>query len=426
MKEDIWIKRLEITNFQSHEFTQIDFVHGLNVILGESNQGKTSVIRAIRWCLLNSPDGTEFIRNGANEAIVKVFLSNGKTIVRRRDRKKGNFYELIDENGKLESFTGFGKKIPQEIVDAHGIKPVGDGIYFQIAEQTEGPFMMSLKPKQRAEVLGNLEELARVDRALSEVNTDVNASNKTKNSTEKELKKLKLELEKKKVEIERLQVKIGTLKELKEGIESKLEVSEYLTKQLKRLCEIQEELIQLKKDIEKADRLIAEWPVETDEQVRQFRFLSPIINRLKTLQTELSTLRTIPTEKIQAWDDKNKEIDEQVKHFRELSRILQQLKTKESELEGVDTSYFDHLDELDFMPLDVELATFRTLFKHLEGIKRFNEDIEVNEKIVKETEVQLKQLILDLAEKFHNAGICATCGQKTDSINHQHVESFFL
>jgi exonuclease SbcC len=426
MNEDIWIKRLEITNFQSHEFTTIDFVNGLNAIVGESNQGKTSIIRAIRWCFLNSPDGTDFIRNGANEAIVKVFLSNGKTIIRKRDRKKGNFYELIDENGKLDPFSGFGKKIPEKIVKAHGITPVGDGIYFQIAEQTEGPFMMSLKPKQRAEVLGNLEELSRVDRALSEVNSDHTASNKAKNSVEKELKKLKLELEKKKVEIERLQVKIGTLKELKEGIESILEVNEYMTKQLKRLCDIQEELIQLKKDIEKADRLITEWPAEADDQVRQFRFLSPIINRLEQLQAELSVLHTIPEDKIRAWDGKRKEIDEKVENFRELSRLLQQLETKESELEGIDTSYIGRLTELDSVTPDMELTTFRILFNHLEGIKRYEEDIEVNKKITKETEAQLKQLILELAAKFHDAGICATCGQKTDSISHEHVEALFI
>jgi DNA repair exonuclease SbcCD ATPase subunit len=85
--QDIWIKEVEITNFQSHKQTKVNLVNGTNALIGSSNSGKTAVIRAIQWCLLNIPNGNGFIRVGEDEATVKVTLSNGKIIERRRNKK---------------------------------------------------------------------------------------------------------------------------------------------------------------------------------------------------------------------------------------------------------------------------------------------------------------------------------------------------
>ena len=37
------IKKIDLINFQSHKFTSLDFADGLNVIVGPSDNGKTSI-----------------------------------------------------------------------------------------------------------------------------------------------------------------------------------------------------------------------------------------------------------------------------------------------------------------------------------------------------------------------------------------------
>ena len=61
------ITKIEIKNFQSHKHTVIDFSNGVNVIIGSSDCGKSAIIKAMRWCITNSPAGNSFRSNFASE-----------------------------------------------------------------------------------------------------------------------------------------------------------------------------------------------------------------------------------------------------------------------------------------------------------------------------------------------------------------------
>ena len=41
------IKKIIMKNFESHENSEIEFSGGLNLIIGQSNQGKSSIVRAL-------------------------------------------------------------------------------------------------------------------------------------------------------------------------------------------------------------------------------------------------------------------------------------------------------------------------------------------------------------------------------------------
>lgn len=45
------ITNLLIENFQSHSRSEFDFGKGLTVIIGPSDNGKSAVLRAMRWAL---------------------------------------------------------------------------------------------------------------------------------------------------------------------------------------------------------------------------------------------------------------------------------------------------------------------------------------------------------------------------------------
>ena len=114
------LQRLTIENFQSHEFTQIDFSPGFNVIVGQSDQGKSALIRALKWLIYNEPRGVDFIRVGATRSSVTILLTDGTQITRERTPSRNRYYLLIP--GQEENiFEGFGSRVPQEIQDALGM-----------------------------------------------------------------------------------------------------------------------------------------------------------------------------------------------------------------------------------------------------------------------------------------------------------------
>ncbi|NMA49739.1 MAG: AAA family ATPase, partial [Tissierellia bacterium] len=166
------IKKLIIQNFQSHKYSELEFGQDLNVIVGPSDSGKTSIIRALKWVLYNEPSGDFFIREGESEVSVTIELSNN-TILKRYRTKSKNGYQLITSDGIETVFEGIGTSVPQEIIDITGIsKMLLDGDHsnaINLGEQLEGPFLLSEKTSTRANAIGRLVGVDIIDEALREV-----------------------------------------------------------------------------------------------------------------------------------------------------------------------------------------------------------------------------------------------------------------
>lgn len=188
-----YISNVIIENFQSHEFTELDFTKGLNVITGPSDQGKSAILRAIKWALFNEPRGTEFIRHGANYARVTVKFNNETTIIRERSSSK-NRYSLIDADGESQIFEGFGNEIPQEIINTHGIPKVAVDsdidIALNISDQLESPFLLFQTSAVRAKVLGQLIGAHVIDFAIRNCITDIRRETQSESRISQELKEL--------------------------------------------------------------------------------------------------------------------------------------------------------------------------------------------------------------------------------------------
>lgn len=182
-----FIKKLIISNFQSHKYSELDFSQDLNVIVGPSDSGKTAIIRALKWVLYNEPSGDFFLREGENEVSVSVIFSDNTSLKRYRTRSK-NGYQLINSDGVESIFEGIGTSVPQEIIDKTGIaKMLLDGDYsnaINLGEQLEGPFLLSEKNSTRANAIGRLVGVDLIDDALREVLKDLRNLNLSKNAKE--------------------------------------------------------------------------------------------------------------------------------------------------------------------------------------------------------------------------------------------------
>lgn len=188
-----WIETVRLENFQSHLDTMIDFHQGLNVIVGQSDSGKTAIFRAIRWALYNLPRGSDFIRVGADFVRVTVTFANGVTIIRERTASKNRY--ILKEAGKEDLiFEGFGVHVPKEILDAHGMKPLRIErdleMLLHLSEQLDGPFLLEQSPAIRAKTIGRISGAHYLDMAIRDTTKDLQKLKQQISYTESEKERL--------------------------------------------------------------------------------------------------------------------------------------------------------------------------------------------------------------------------------------------
>ena len=119
---------LKIEDFQSIGDALLEFNPGVNLIVGQSNSGKTAILRAINATLTNPSYAKTFIRHRASSCSV-TFAYNGHEVTWQKSAKGGTKY-LVDsqEYSKLGtsdlfdilSDNGFVKSYNDEVMNIEG------------------------------------------------------------------------------------------------------------------------------------------------------------------------------------------------------------------------------------------------------------------------------------------------------------------
>lgn len=191
------LSKVILKNFQSHEYSIIEFKEGLNVIVGPSDTGKSAIIRGIKWVLYNEPSGNYFIREGETECSVVLEFNDGTRVKRFRSRSK-NMYILYGRRGKKTKYEGFGTSVPEEIVEAIRVKKIyldgEESNSINLGEQLEGPFLLSEKTSTRASAIGRLIGVNIIDEALRETLKDLRTFNNRKRDLDEKTELLTGEL----------------------------------------------------------------------------------------------------------------------------------------------------------------------------------------------------------------------------------------
>ncbi|MDY7222929.1 AAA family ATPase [Halalkalibacterium halodurans] len=253
------INQVRLENFQSHLDTVIEFGEGMNVIVGESDSGKTSILRAIRWALFNLPRGTDFMRAGADFVRVRVTFTDGTTIVRERTPSKNRYVIKRPEEEDL-ILEGFGIHVPQEVLDAHGMKPLridrDHEIQLHVAQQLDGPFLLDQTGAIRAKAIGRISGAHFLDMAIRDTTKDLSRLNQKMKYDEEEAQRIEgellpfqsLDLHKRKLEqaeqkmneLHQLEEKKKKLMEFERALEQQREQQAHVRRQLTRVQHLEE------------------------------------------------------------------------------------------------------------------------------------------------------------------------------------------
>jgi DNA repair exonuclease SbcCD ATPase subunit len=323
-----YIKKVRLINFQSHKDTTIEFDKYLNVIVGPSDQGKSAIIRAIKWVLYNEPSGTFFIREGEKECTVSITF-NDNTILKRIRSQSKNLYILIDEKGNESIYEGFGKTVPIDIIEKTNIRKLylddNESNTINIGEQLEGPFLLSEKASTRANAIGRLVGVHIIDKAVANTLKDIRSLNSDRKSIENRLSSLKEKLTQYeylndlKITLDRLEKihktikfnkeKLKILNNLKEKlglIELDIKQTEIIINKLSKIYEIEKIALLLENKISKYKKL--------ESKMNQYNNISEEINEYKKLVERLKDINRVK--------DIVKNINKKVELAKELGKLL--------------------------------------------------------------------------------------------------------
>ena len=271
------LSSIELTNFQSHEHSVINLTDGLNIIIGESNSGKTTIFRAILWVVDNQPLGTDFIMAGKDNCSVQLNYTDGTYIRRSRTLKDTGSYEIayLDEQGNLtsQSYRGFTNAVPVEVANVHQMPKVNITkdleTHLNVITQLEGPFLLTESPMVKAAAIGRITGTHVIDRAIKEQSSIITGNKKlikayTKDLTDKDYE----------------------LKQLPDIalMQSFYDAYKLICEEVERLDKFVAHTVLLKNNIENCNQQIAIQQIECDK-AKAVAELAPVVNQgVSTLQ----------------------------------------------------------------------------------------------------------------------------------------------
>ena len=476
----IYIKKVELHNFQSHEYTEMEFDRGLNVILGNSDVGKTAILRAIKWALYNEPKGDYFIRQGEKDVSCKVTFSNG-VIVERLKTPSKNSYFLVDASGNEMRFEGFGIDVPKEITDVTNMYKVSldnsnNKTILNIAEQLDGPFLLNDQASLRASAIGRLIGVNYVDDALRTVVRDNKRTNqeiveliKNKEDLKKQLDEFSYikEYKEKFEKITRIRNKIKTLQDrleliskLKENLDKnriELEDVSNLVEKFKSLNQLEIIIPNLENSLLKKNNF-ENYLNKILKTHREIDLINNNLNKLKSLDDFSLRVSKISENKnslaiYENLYDKYKknirelsEVNKDIKHYKnndEIQKISENLENKinfysriygyKADLNNINSKLslgndyiknFYNNDKIDFISKTIEdktkilrkISDVKDKFKELS-----NEIFDVNDKL-KSIDEDIKAYTVSYEKTILDMGVCPFCYSKIDNESIEHIK----
>jgi len=168
------LKTLKIKNFQSHKHTCLDFSEGLNVIVGESDKGKSAVLRALSMLVNNDFPGCKYFPNfmgDKGKTVVEAIFNDCKVKLEKRiskgkTKKKVRLGRYILND--IQKFESFGITIPDLVENSINIGQIN----FQ--KQHDHHYLVLDSPGNIGKEINKIIDIDLIDQWISSLNSEIN------------------------------------------------------------------------------------------------------------------------------------------------------------------------------------------------------------------------------------------------------------
>lgn len=173
------LEKLTLKDFQCHKTLDIDLDHPVVTLVGESDNGKSAVLRAIRWLATNRPSGTSFIRRAGGKegrtAVVTLQVDGHAA-----QRTRGPAANELCLDGR--AYRAMGTGTPPELDLLLNLGPEN------VQRQHDGPFWFGLSPGEVSRQLNSIINLGLIDQTLANLASRLRKAKAEQEVSEERLK----------------------------------------------------------------------------------------------------------------------------------------------------------------------------------------------------------------------------------------------
>ena len=376
---------IQLKNFQAHKDSTFEFCRGVNVIIGTSFHGKTTLLRAVRWVKDNRPITTGIIRRAAGSISKKgvkkigtaevIMVMQSETDPEKADvvtKIRGpevNEYKVNDS-----SFKVVGRAVPEDVTQALNLDEIN------IQDQLELPYLLLDTPGVVAATFNKFTNLDKVGATVDFLSSDLRARRSDKLEAENLSKKLSQQIEGYSYLTE-LKELVTILNEIADELEIATERETILTEIIRRMQENEEKVKQtvekiktLKPVVEEANRLLPKIQNLDVEQEKISNLIEPLSHNIRDTGDAQERLREITV----VLPVRRKELGIRKKQILTAKQVEDLESTKEAE-QGL-------IDKIKETELDIA--------KRKENLK------------------QLQKEMKEVKSELEKIDVCVTCGSK--------------
>ena len=161
------LTKIKLTNFRQHTDTVIEFVPGVNTIVGANNAGKSTIPEAIEFALYGAKalrdTGNSWITDGKNSGSVILSFDNYKV---GRDAVAAKVYK----EGEL--VADYKANVTKYIAQVTGVTHAGFRLGHYVRQKELAAFS-ALRPGKRQETIEKMLKINAVDRVLGTLKTQI-------------------------------------------------------------------------------------------------------------------------------------------------------------------------------------------------------------------------------------------------------------
>lgn len=150
------ISSATILNLLSHKKTSIAFSKGFNVIVGPTDSGKSAIIKAIKWLILNRPLGDGLRSSWGGDTSVEVVV-DGKQVKRLKTDTANSYF--VDEL----RFNAVKGDVPIEVIKALNLTELN------LQTQFDSHFLLSSSSGEVAQYFNRVAHLDKIDLGLQNI-----------------------------------------------------------------------------------------------------------------------------------------------------------------------------------------------------------------------------------------------------------------
>ena len=175
------LKQLQIVCYQSHENTIFNLHPGVNCIIGESQAGKTAVLRSIHLLKDNRPSAFRFHSDFTKKRItsVKAITSKDEEIKIIKTKKETKY--TLTTDGEIERWRKLNKTVPDRVTDILNLTDLN------IQWQFDNPFLISTSGGEIVRVINEKTKIEEADSWIKTLNKKINILKNKKGNEEVEI-----------------------------------------------------------------------------------------------------------------------------------------------------------------------------------------------------------------------------------------------